>query len=92
MKIAERKSKGDVNLKDFLLFTRGSLHVVSAGKDNTGRAAYLDDTCLPTLQFPSDHALISATLSTQPPPSLARQLLPVAVALAAVAIAAAKRG
>ena len=32
-------------------------------KDNTGGKDFLPDTCLPTMSFPSDHAIITARLS-----------------------------
>ena len=87
VRITERKTRGDVNLKDFILFPRGRLFPVAAGKDNTGRTRYLEDTCLPTLAFPSDHALITATLAKAGPRPLALQLLPFAAALAVVVVA-----
>eukprot|EP00958_Prasinococcus_capsulatus_P017475 scaffold1973_cov399-Prasinococcus_capsulatus_cf.AAC.6 len=34
-----------------------------SGKDNTGRKQFEDDIVFPTLDFPSDHAIISAKLS-----------------------------
>ena len=40
---------------------------VAAAKDNTGGAGFLPDTCLPTMDFPSDHALITARLAEVSP-------------------------
>ena len=37
--------------------------VARAGRDNTGRRRYAEGAVFPTLDFPSDHALISAAFS-----------------------------
>jgi len=57
----ELAKKGDRNPKDFILFTR---HVKSSGtwRDNTGKGEWLNDIVFPSLDFPSDHAVISADL------------------------------
>eukprot|EP00928_Gymnodinium_smaydae_P082267 TRINITY_DN65649_c0_g1_i1.p1 TRINITY_DN65649_c0_g1~~TRINITY_DN65649_c0_g1_i1.p1 ORF type:complete len:202 (-),score=35.22 TRINITY_DN65649_c0_g1_i1:476-1081(-) len=57
----ELAEKGDRNPKDFILF---SSHFKSFGvqRDNTGRAEYVEDMVFPTLEFPSDHAALSADL------------------------------
>jgi hypothetical protein len=41
-----------------------SCHV---GKDNTGHRKYEEEMIFPTLSFPSDHAVVSATLISQVP-------------------------
>ena len=52
----------DRNPKDFLLFTPASLEPVGpAQRDNTGRKEFIDMMDMPTLTFPSDHALVHAT-------------------------------
>lgn len=60
-KSSELLEKGDVNLKDFILFTK---HFTSAAtlRDNTGRREYIEGMVFPTLEFPSDHAAISTDL------------------------------
>jgi hypothetical protein len=58
----EKISKGDKNPKDFILFPKSGFTVVSSTKDNTGRRAYVEDMVFPTLQFPSDHGLVSTKL------------------------------
>lgn len=40
---------------------------IAAAKDNTGGAGFLPNTCLPTMDFPSDHALITARLAEVSP-------------------------
>lgn len=58
---AEIRSKGDVNPKDFILFSRG-VHSWGTYKDNTGDKVYKEDSVFPTLAFPSDHGLLSTRL------------------------------
>merc|ERR1719198_691640 len=60
-KSTELAEKGDRNPKDFVLFTP---HFVAGRvwRDNTGRGEYLEDMVFPTLEFPSDHAVLSADL------------------------------
>ena len=58
----EKESKGDKNPKDFILFPKGRFEVRAAAKDNTGERRYIEEMVFPTLKFPSDHGLISATL------------------------------
>jgi len=36
---------------------------VRAAKDNTGQRRYIEDMVFPTLAFPSDHGITSATLT-----------------------------
>mmetsp|Transcript_18646 Transcript_18646/g.58287 ORF Transcript_18646/g.58287 Transcript_18646/m.58287 type:complete len:571 (-) Transcript_18646:45-1757(-) len=52
----------DRNPKDFVLFTKRDFQLVSTNRDNTGGKKYVDDMMFPTLKFPSDHAVTSATL------------------------------
>ena len=48
-------------------------------RDNTGRGKYVDGVVLPTADFPSDHAMVSATFRFLPPPPIS----PAATAAAA---------
>ena len=58
--------KGDCNLKDYVVFPKDRLQLRGpATKDNTGDCVFDADKCLPTLTFPSDHAIISATLCSR---------------------------
>jgi hypothetical protein len=54
--------KGDVNPKDFILFSKTDFEVVSTWKDNTGEKKYQEGMPFPTLNFPSDHAILSTIL------------------------------
>lgn len=52
----------DVNPKDHILFRRTSYDVKACFKDNTGERHYRETDCIPTLNFPSDHGILSAVL------------------------------
>ena len=71
----EKVSKGDKNPKDFILFPKSAYSVVATTKDNTGQRKYTENMVFPTLQFPSDHGVLSTTLEVQPP-RLSRYLRP----------------
>jgi hypothetical protein len=58
----EKRSKGDVNPKDFILFRKSSFGVVRTWKDNTGEKKYIEDMAFPTLTFPSDHGILATIL------------------------------
>lgn len=58
----EKRSKGDVNPKDFIVFPKEDFDVIETWKDNTGRKTYMEDTAFPTLEFPSDHGLLATIL------------------------------
>lgn len=58
----EKDVKGDKNPKDFVLFFDSDFEVKSAARDNTGVRAFTENTVIPTLQFPSDHAITFSTL------------------------------
>jgi hypothetical protein len=65
--MADRLAKGaaspDFNPKDFILFYNEQFEAVSnAVKDNTGSGSYREGICFPTVEFPSDHAAVSAVL------------------------------
>lgn len=65
LKNAEKRAKGDVNPKDFILFEGGSWTVLDNLKDNTGKGEYLEDTPFPTLDWPSDHGLLNCHLEAK---------------------------
>jgi len=60
--LEERATKGDRNPKDFVLFSASLWTVETVGRDNTGEGRFEDEMVLPTLAFPSDHALLAATI------------------------------
>mmetsp|Transcript_27941 Transcript_27941/g.40449 ORF Transcript_27941/g.40449 Transcript_27941/m.40449 type:complete len:601 (+) Transcript_27941:1-1803(+) len=61
-KSSEKREKGDVNPKDFILFANEQFEVVLTLKDNTGDKKYIEDMAFPTLNFPSDHGILSTVL------------------------------
>jgi hypothetical protein len=62
-KSTEKRTKGDVNPKDFILFRKTDNFVIrETWKDNTGRKSYTEDMAFPTLDFPSDHGLLATVL------------------------------
>jgi len=64
-KRSELETKGDVNPKDFILFYKKDFTTTSVGKDNTGKKNYKEGMVFPTLQFPSDHGILFATLGAK---------------------------
>mmetsp|Transcript_33231 Transcript_33231/g.61191 ORF Transcript_33231/g.61191 Transcript_33231/m.61191 type:complete len:527 (+) Transcript_33231:78-1658(+) len=68
-KQSDKRSNGDVNPKDFILFGKGDFTVRSTWKDNTGEKEYLEDTAFPTLTFPSDHGILATVLEPISPDS-----------------------
>jgi len=61
-KSSEKRSKGDVNPKDFILFQKDTFAVERTWKDNTGKKEYIEDMAFPTLDFPSDHGILATVL------------------------------
>lgn len=61
-KSTEKRIKGDVNPKDFILFGKDQFGVVQTWKDNTGKKRYIEETAFPTLEFPSDHGILATIL------------------------------
>jgi hypothetical protein len=59
---SEKREKGDVNPKDFILFPKSDFTVVETWKDNTGKRKYVEDVAFPTLQFPSDHGILATII------------------------------
>jgi hypothetical protein len=58
----EKRAKGDVNPKDFIIFPKKDFDVVQTWKDNTGQKRYIEDTAFPTLEFPSDHGILATII------------------------------
>lgn len=58
-KRTEKREKGDVNPKDFILFDKKDFKVIETFKDNTGEKKYTEDMAFPTLNFPSDHGILT---------------------------------
>lgn len=59
---SELVSKGDVNPKDFVLYYNGDFTTKGLTKDNTGKKTFVEGMVFPTLQFPSDHGVLSAVV------------------------------
>jgi len=64
-KSSEKRAKGDVNPKDFILFNKDDFVPVETVKDNTGEKKYIEDMAFPTLNFPSDHGILSTTIQVR---------------------------
>mmetsp|Transcript_24470 Transcript_24470/g.37765 ORF Transcript_24470/g.37765 Transcript_24470/m.37765 type:complete len:582 (+) Transcript_24470:192-1937(+) len=62
-KSTEKREKGDINPKDFILFAKKDFNVVKTWKDNTGEKKYIEDMAFPTLQFPSDHGVLATIIA-----------------------------
>jgi len=60
---ADLLTKGDVSPKDHILISSGDFDVTACSKDNTGCRLYLEQTPFPSLDFPSDHAVVSCVLA-----------------------------
>ena len=60
--MSDREVKGDKNPKDYILFNDNNWEVVKVAKDNTGKRQYIENMVFPTLDFPSDHGILSAVL------------------------------
>jgi hypothetical protein len=65
-KLEEKRKKGDVNPKDFILFPKRDFAIVQTWKDNTGRKQYIEDVAFPTLEFPSDHGILATIIEPTP--------------------------
>ena len=63
-KQTEKRKHGDVNPKDFILFAKNDYRVVRTWKDNTGQREYKEDMAFPTMQFPSDHGILTTILES----------------------------
>eukprot|EP00005_Dracoamoeba_jomungandri_P000734 CAMPEP_0174256650 /NCGR_PEP_ID=MMETSP0439-20130205/5864_1 /TAXON_ID=0 /ORGANISM="Stereomyxa ramosa, Strain Chinc5" /LENGTH=502 /DNA_ID=CAMNT_0015339363 /DNA_START=150 /DNA_END=1658 /DNA_ORIENTATION=+ len=62
-KSSDKSSKADINPKDFILFYTKSFSTSNSWKDNTGKGEYVEGMVFPTIQFPSDHGIISTILT-----------------------------
>jgi hypothetical protein len=60
--ITDAARKGEVNLKDWILFYDGQLKSGESARDNTGNREFAESVVFPTLAFPSDHAIVSCLL------------------------------
>jgi len=60
---ADLLTKGDVSPKDHIVIRSGDFDVKACNKDNTGRLSYQEQTPFPSLDFPSDHAVVSVLLA-----------------------------
>ena len=63
----EKRAKGDVNPKDFILFPKDTFNVIKTWKDNTGKHNYIEDIAFPTLDFPSDHGILATIIEPKDP-------------------------
>ena len=61
-KKSDKRTNGDVNPKDFILFGKEDFRVVKTWKDNTGEQKYIEDMAFPTLNFPSDHGILATMI------------------------------
>jgi hypothetical protein len=62
-----RFSAATVSLKDWILTYAAHVETISPPlRDNTGAREYVDAQVLPTTDFPSDHAIVSATIRFRP--------------------------
>jgi len=57
----QRATAGDTNCKDYILFGARQYIAEGSTKDNTGRKHYINQV-FPTLEFPSDHAVVATDL------------------------------
>ena len=64
VKASEIRAKGDVNPKDFILVYKSqfAFQEGSVVRDNTGKREYKESMVFPTLEFPSDHGVVSAVV------------------------------
>ena len=60
---SEIETKGDANPKDFVLFEPKFYRVELVARDNTGNGAFIPGMVFPTLDFPSDHAIVRVVLT-----------------------------
>uniref|UniRef100_A0A7S4K8E8 Endonuclease/exonuclease/phosphatase domain-containing protein n=1 Tax=Guillardia theta TaxID=55529 RepID=A0A7S4K8E8_GUITH len=58
----DKIAKADKNLKDWIVFYQSQLKAEPATKDNTGCGKYVEEMVFPTLDFPSDHAVVASKL------------------------------
>lgn len=61
--IADVAHKGDTNLKDWIILKSLQMEVFGEERDNTGLREFREDMVFPTLNFPSDHVIVSVRCS-----------------------------
>lgn len=61
----EKRRKGDINPKDFILIPKKDFEVIRTWKDNTGKREYIEDMAFPTLEFPSDHGILATIIKAK---------------------------
>jgi hypothetical protein len=65
----ETSQLSDINPKDFLLFSGSTFELATpACRDNTGEGKFVAGMSMPTLSFPSDHAVMYATIKMHKAP------------------------
>lgn len=57
--------KGDANPKDFILYSPQHFQASLVGRDNTGAGRFVENMVFPTLDFPSDHAVVRMVLGDE---------------------------
>jgi len=57
-------TKGDKSLKDYIIFKSDQLRRTKFWKDCSGSGQWLEGTVMPSINFPSDHAIIAVVLSS----------------------------
>jgi hypothetical protein len=78
IRYADKEEKADKNPKDIILFAKDQLAVARADgmghsnplRDNTGYLHFREEFIFPTLDFPSDHAILTAAMQPQSQRSL----------------------
>eukprot|EP00457_Paulinella_chromatophora_P001270 gb/GEZN01001272.1/.p1 GENE.gb/GEZN01001272.1/~~gb/GEZN01001272.1/.p1 ORF type:complete len:971 (-),score=160.49 gb/GEZN01001272.1/:211-3123(-) len=65
VKIEDRMTAGDHNPKDFIVFEKNAFKLSDPAKDNTGDRKFNEKQMFPCMDFPSDHAIVSAKLSAK---------------------------
>lgn len=63
IKFNDLATKGDRDLKDYILFKKDQYRVSKMWKDCSGSGAWIEDAILPSFDFPSDHAMLVCTLT-----------------------------
>lgn len=61
-KKSDKRTNGDVNPKDFILFGKSEFKTIKTWKDNTGMQKYIEGMAFPTLDFPSDHGILATVI------------------------------
>eukprot|EP00286_Rhodomonas_abbreviata_P026452 CAMPEP_0181306350 /NCGR_PEP_ID=MMETSP1101-20121128/10249_1 /TAXON_ID=46948 /ORGANISM="Rhodomonas abbreviata, Strain Caron Lab Isolate" /LENGTH=945 /DNA_ID=CAMNT_0023412393 /DNA_START=482 /DNA_END=3319 /DNA_ORIENTATION=+ len=67
--MSDAARKGDVNLKDWIIFYSSQVQTSESMRDNTGERRFCEEMVFPTLKFPSDHAIVSTLLTRTAEPA-----------------------